>query len=43
LALGNLRILRLPGCRQKTDKGRKKLWWRMVDFRTKAETNFSVH
>jgi hypothetical protein len=26
LALGNLRILRLPGCRQKTDKGRKKLW-----------------
>jgi hypothetical protein len=39
LALGTVRISRLPGCSLKTDQVMKKLGWGMDDYRTEVETN----
>jgi hypothetical protein len=42
LALGTVRISRLPGCSLKTDEGFKKLGRGVVDCRTEAGTNIKA-
>ena len=42
LALGTVRMLRLPGCSLKTDEGLKKLGRRAEDYRTEAGTNVTA-
>jgi len=43
LALGTVRMSRLPGCSLKTDEGLKKLGRGADDYRTEAETNVMPH
>jgi hypothetical protein len=42
LALGTVRISRLPGCSLKTDEGLKKLGRGADDYRTEAGTNVTA-